>query len=126
MEKLNQDKKIRHEIEDIPYFEEIHRKNLELMRKSIEHSLGIQLTNTELIKLSYIIQDVIRQTRLQAKDVKTSFSVIAGFEEVPTRFLYECYGITEQEIDQLFPPNDEKSEELKKKYFRRKQAELYN
>jgi len=126
MENLDPQKEILHEIEGDPYYEEIHRKNLEFSRKQIRRSLGIELTNTELIKLSFIIEDVIRKTRQQIKDVKTSFTAVAAFEEVLPRFLYECYGITVEEKNKLFPDEDEKSRELKKKYFQRKQAELYN
>ncbi|MEK7116667.1 MAG: hypothetical protein AAB837_00695 [Patescibacteria group bacterium] len=131
MENLNHQKETRHEIEGNPYYEETHRKNLEFMKKLIEHDLGIELTNTELIKLSFIIEDIIRQMRRQAKEVETGFSTIAGFEEVTEKFLRECYGVTYEEIARLFPRSeneeeDEKNKELKKKYFRRKQAELYN
>lgn len=135
MENLDQEKKIRREIEGSPYFEEIHRKNLEAAKRWLELTLGIEPTTTELIKMSHIVEDVIKQTRQQKKQRENrsgnTFSMVASFEEVPERVVNELYGVTLEEINKLFPRSEDKNKneetkELKKKYFRRKQAELYN
>ncbi|OHB15818.1 MAG: hypothetical protein A2431_00980 [Candidatus Zambryskibacteria bacterium RIFOXYC1_FULL_39_10] len=136
MENLDQKKKIRHEIENEPYFEEIHRKNLEFAKRIYTTILEIEPTTREVLKMSLIVQNVEREKRKLEKELENSSSLARlasgpdPIEDLGERILSELYGVTHEEIVQLFPKSEDESEneknkELKRKYFRRKQAELY-
>ena len=124
-----QEKKIRHDIENQPYLEKSHENNLKLAIGIYKRSFGIEPTTTEIIKMSYIIQDVLRDTDKRKKELENSSAMerlASGpdpFEGLAHRILDELYGVTIEELNNLFPHSenedeDEKNKELKKKYFR--------
>ncbi len=108
-------------------------KIFQFAKTSIESTLGIALTNIELVGLRKIVQHVTEEAAKNNAQVKSHMNIVLNYTEVYAVFLREFYGINDLDaLRTAFPPNkDLKGNEiwptqLMHEFFQREQAKLHN
>ena len=89
----------------------------------LESTLGIKLTNIELVELRNISKSVCAQTYTEELSLISnpvdSLSIINPFQEIATRFIQEFYGVSIEDVKKLL--SEKNGRETLREYFRRRQ-----
>ena len=103
-----------------------------IAKETIESTLGIKLTNIELVGLRKIVKEVLEEAKkINPSLNKHSRSLVWPMSEIPIRFYYVFYGITDK-LTNIFPPQKDKMGSeiwptpIMHEFFQREQAKLHN